>query len=201
MSLADAIALGDDNAVGTLHGATHIGFQLSAMHLAILMDGVDFAIVVEEDAEVVDITFHVMVLPRSFNLLAGIALQSLAIDIGKDIEHAIGIADTGSPNALAVDLLMILQGKLIIGEVEAIEAVADVLPVDQILGMKDDKTGHSVHRGASQIIVIAHTEDVGVAEFIIEQGIRKRAVTIVGGPRGGLCRSVQCGASQEASAP
>ena len=182
VSLANAVAIRDDDAVGALHGATHIRLQLSTMHLPILMNGVDLAIIIKEHAEVIDISFHIMMLPRTFNILASIALQTLAVDIGKDIEHAIGIADTGGPDALAVYLLMILQGKLIVVEVETVEAVTDVLPVHQILGMKDDQTRHGVHRSASQIIVIAHAEDIGVAELVVEQGICKRTVTIVGSP-------------------
>ena len=81
VSLANAITLGDNHTVTTFHRTTHIGFQLSTMYLAILMNGVNLAIVVKEHAQVVDITLHVMMLPRTFYLLTGIALQTLAIDI------------------------------------------------------------------------------------------------------------------------
>jgi hypothetical protein len=49
--------------------------------------------------------------------------------------------------------------------------------------MEDDKSGYSVHRRASEVIVIAYTDDVRVRELVIEQRIGKRAVTVVGSPR------------------
>ena len=48
--------------------------------------------------------------------------------------------------------------------------------------MKYDKSRYGVHGGAGKIVVVAHTDDVGVGKLIIEQGVGKRAVAIVGGP-------------------
>ena len=121
--LADAVTLGDDDAVGALHGAAHVGLQLRAMHLAVLMDGVYLPVVVEQHAEVVNVALHVMVRPRPVDVLRRIALQTLAVDVREHIELSVGVADAWCPDALAVYLLMVLQREAILWEVETVEAV------------------------------------------------------------------------------
>ena len=49
--------------------------------------------------------------------------------------------------------------------------------------MEDDESGHGVHCGACEVVVIAHTEDVGIRELIVEERIGKGAVSVVGRPR------------------
>ena len=130
VSLTYSIAFRNDNTVGTLHRSTHVSLQFRTMHLTILMDGVDLAVVIEEHTEVIDISLHVMMFPRTFYLLTGVALQALPIDIGKDIELSVGIADSWRPDTLTIDFLVILQRELVVGEIETVEAVGDILPVD-----------------------------------------------------------------------
>ena len=50
-----------------------------------------------------------------------------------------------------------------------------------------------MHRRASQIEIIAHTQDVGVAKFIIEKWIRKCPVAVVCCPGLGLCMATKTG--------
>ena len=107
-------------------------------------------------------------------------MQAFSVDVGKDVELTVGIADAGSPDALTIDFLMVLQGELVVSEVEAIEAIADVLPVHKVLRVEDDQAGNGMHRGAGQIVVVAYTQDVWVAELVVEQGVGKRAVAVVG---------------------
>ena len=64
-----------------------------------------------------------MVLPRTRDFFAGIALQALAIDIRENVKLAVGIANGRSPDALSVDFLMILQREGIIIEVKAVETI------------------------------------------------------------------------------
>ena len=109
MSLTHRIAFRNDGALCLLDGTTHIGFQLRTLHLAVAMNGIDFPIVIEEHGEVVDTSLHVMMFPWASDILAGIALQTLTVDICKDIELAVGITDGRSPDTLSIDLLMILQ--------------------------------------------------------------------------------------------
>ena len=132
MSLAHSIALGDDDTLGLFDGTAHVGFQFRTLHFAIAVDGIDLAVVVEKHREVVDAPFHVMVLPRSADVLGGIALESLAIDVRKDIELSVGIADGRRPDTLTVNLLMVLQRESIVVEVETVKAITDILPVDQV---------------------------------------------------------------------
>ena len=182
MALANTVAFRNDDTVGTLYRTTHIGFQLRTMHLAILVDGINFAIVVEKHREVVDISLHIMMRPRSSDILGGKALQALAVNVRKDIELSVGIADSWCPDALTVNFLMILQRKLILREVETVKTVADILPIHQVPGVQDDETRHTVHSRSCQIVVVAHTNDVGVGKLIVEQGVGKRTISIVSSP-------------------
>ena len=192
MALSHSIALGDDGASGAILRATHVWLQFGALHFTVAVNGVNLAIVVEEHAEVVDVAFHVVVLPRSLDVLCGIALQSLAIDVGVNVELSVGIADAGCPNTLTVDFLVVFQRETVFLEVEAVEAIGDILPVHQVLGVEDDETGDSMHGCTCQVVVVAYTQDVGIAELVIKQGIGECSVSIIGSPRGGLCMCTKC---------
>ena len=69
MSLTDSRAVRNDDAVGLFLWPAHISLELSAMHLAIAMDGVYLAIIVEKDREIVDLAHHIVVLPWSMDIL------------------------------------------------------------------------------------------------------------------------------------
>ena len=51
--------------------------------------------------------------------------------------------------------------------------------------MKDHETRYGVHRGASEIVIIADTQDVGVGKLVVEEWIGKRTVAVICCPR--LC--------------
>ena len=70
--------------------------------------------------------------PWPLDVLACKALEAFAVDVGEDIKLSIGISDGRSPDALSVDLLVVLEGECIIGKVESVEAIADILPVDEV---------------------------------------------------------------------
>ena len=182
VSLTHGITFWDNSTFGFLFRATHIWFQFRTFHLSVTMNGIYFPIVVEEHTQVVDTSLHVMVLPRSTDILRSIALQALAVDIRKHIELSVGIADGRSPHALTVYLLMILQREGIIVEVETIETVTDIFPVHQVLRVQNHQSWHGMHRRTSQIIVVAHPQDIRVRELIIEQRIRKCSIPIISRP-------------------
>ena len=182
MSLAHSIAFGNDGALRLFDRTTHIGFQFRTLDLAVAMNGIYLPIVVEKHGEIIDTSLHVMMLPGASDVLAGIALQTLAVDIGKDIELAVGITDGRCPDTLPINLLMILQREGIVVEVETVEAIADILPVHKILRMQDDQARHRMHGSTCQIIVITYTKDVGVRELVIEKRIGKCAVAIIRSP-------------------
>ena len=138
MPLTHGVTFGDDGSFRLLDRSAHVGFQFRTLHLTIAMNGIDLSIVVEEHGEIVDTSLHVMVLPRTADILRRIALQPLAVDVGKHIELPVGITDGWCPNTLPVNLLVILQREGIIREVEAIEAIGNILPVYQVLGVQDD---------------------------------------------------------------
>ena len=187
VTLADGTAFRDDSALRLLYRTTHVRLQFRTLHLTIAVDGIDLPVIVEEHTEVVDTALHVMVLPRATDILRGVALQALAVDVGEHIELAVGIADGWCPDTLAVDLLVILQREGLIVEVEAVEAIRDVLPVHEIPGVEYDEARHRVHRRTSEIVVVAHTEDVGVGELVVKERIGISAITIVSRPRLCVC--------------
>ena len=162
VALAYSIAFRDDGTRGTFLRTTHIWLQLGAFHFAIAMNGIDFSIVIEEHAQVVDVAFHVVMLPRTMDVFGRVALQTLAIHVRIDIELSVGIADARCPHALTVNLLVVLQRETVLGEVEAVEAIGDVLPVHQVFRVQNDQTWHGMHCSTSQIVVVAHTQDVGI---------------------------------------
>ena len=57
---------------------------------------------------------------------------------------------------------MVLQSKPILREIEAVEAIRHVFPVDEVLAVKDYKTRHSMHGGAGEVVIIAYAKDVWV---------------------------------------
>ena len=132
VSFANGRTVGYDDSVCALYGSAHVGLQLSAVHLAVAMYSIYLAVVVEEHAEVVDASLHVVVLPRSAYVFGGVALQPLAVDVREDVELSVGVAYAWCPDALPVDLLVVAQREGVVVEVEAVEAVADVLPVDEV---------------------------------------------------------------------
>ena len=109
VSLAHGTPLRDDGALSALDRTTHIGFQLGTLHLPIAMDGINLTIIIEEHREVIDTSLHVMVLPRAADILSGVALQPLTIDIGKHIKLAVGITDGRCPNTLTVDFFVVFE--------------------------------------------------------------------------------------------
>jgi hypothetical protein len=63
---------------------------------------------------------------------------------------------------------VILKRESIVVEVEAVEAIRYVFPIYQIFRVQYYQTGHGVHGGTGQIVVIAHTDDVGVGKLIVK---------------------------------
>ena len=183
VSFSHTVPFGDDDTLRSLDGTAHVRFQFCTLHGAVAVNGIHLAVIVEEYAEVVDVALHVVVRPRAFDVLGRVALQSLPVHVGKHIKLSVGIADARCPNALTVNLLMILQRKTVFAEIEAVKAVGDILPVHKVFRVENHKARHRMHRGASQIVVIAHPQNVWVGELIVEQRIGERAIAIVGCPR------------------
>ena len=146
------------------------------------MDGV-YLVVVEEYGEVVDVALYHYMLPWTTNIVGNISLKSLAVDISKYIEFTFIISDARSPYALTINLFAANKREGRVVEVEAVEAIANLLPVHKVFGMQDVYSWYCVHGGTCKIVVVANTQDVGVRELIIEQRIREGSVAIIGCPR------------------
>ena len=99
------------------------------------MDGIYFPIVIKQNTEVINVPLHIVVGPWSMDILACVALESFSVDVGIDIELSVGIPYAWCPNALTINFLMVLEPELVILEVEPVETVADILPIDEVFGM------------------------------------------------------------------
>ena len=188
MSLAHSRTVGNNLAVATLNESAEVGFDFGAAHCTILMDGIYLTVVIEEYGEVVDVTLEIDMLPRTFCLVGYKHLHAMSVDIGEDIEFPIMITDTRCPYTLSVSLLTVFEAKLVAKSKEILHCVAAEAPVDEVLRMKYDYTRQTVHSGAGKIIVLSHPDNIGVTEFIVEQGIGVSAIPVVGSPR--LCRGI-----------
>ena len=125
------------------------------------MNGV-YLVVVEEYREVVDVALYHYMLPWTTNIVGNISLKSLAVDISKYIEFTFIISDARSPYALTINLFAANKREGRVVEVEAVEAIANLLPINKVFGMQDVYSRYCVHGGTSKIVVVANTQDVGV---------------------------------------
>ena len=188
MSLTHSRAVGDNLAIATLDKTAEIGLYLSATHCPILMNGIYLTVVVEEYGEVVDVTLEIDMLPRSLSLVGDEHLHTMSVDIREDIELTVVITDRWSPYTLSVSLLAVLKAELVAKSKEILHCVATETPVDEVLRMKYDYTRQTVHCRSSKIIVLSHPDNIGVAEFVIEQRVGVGTIPVVGSPR--LCRGI-----------
>ena len=168
VSFAHHIALFDNDTLGPFDRATHVGLQFGTHHSSVSVDSIDFSVIVKQNAQVVDTSFHVVVFPWAADVLAGEALQPFSVHIGVEIKGSIMMTDTGCPDTLAVNLFTFFQAEGRVVKRVAVETITYVLPVHQILGVEDNEAGHRVHGRTGQIIVIAHTDDVRVRKLIIK---------------------------------
>ena len=182
MPLAYSIALRDDGALRGLDRPAHVRLQLRTFHFTVAVNGINFPIVIEKYAKIIDTSLHVMVLPGTTDILRGIALKALAVDVGKHIELPVMVADGWCPDTLTVDLLVVLQRESIVVEIETVKAIADILPVHQVLGMEDNESRYGMHRSTGQIVVITHAQDIRIRKLVVEERISKGSVTIVSRP-------------------
>src|SRR5574344_43831 len=103
----------------------------------------------------------------------------MAIDIRKDIELSIMVADTWCPDSLAIDAFSLIQIKLRNIIIKPVKAIRTEFPIHQIGGMKDDNTRHTMHRCTYKIIILTDTDDIRISELIIKQWVCVCTVSIV----------------------
>ena len=156
------------------------------------VNGVDLAIIVEQDGQVVH-AGQLVACPGAVGGRRTENLRAHAVDIGENVKRAVMVADAGRPDALAVDRSAFEAEPG--SEVQTIDAVAGQLPVHQVPGVHHDQSRVHVHRRAGQVVVLADADDVGVLELFVEQRIGIRPVAIVGCPgwrrRRGIGRSLR----------
>ena len=137
------------------------GLAYNEADFIVSVDGIDFPVVVKQDRKIVYVAFHVDMLPGACRIFGDEHLHAVAVDVGEDVELAVMITDAGCPNALAVGFFSVLQTELV-AHVQTVEAIAEELPVHQILGMQHHQSGHGVHGGSRQIEIFSHPDHVGV---------------------------------------
>ena len=101
--VAFAQALGVHRAAGIGDDRGEVLVEFDDGGPACAVDGVDLAIVVEEDGQVVH-AGELVARPGAVGGLGAEDLGAHAVDVGEDVERAIVVADAGRPDALAVDV-------------------------------------------------------------------------------------------------
>jgi hypothetical protein len=107
-------------------------------------------------------------LPWTTDILRGVTLQTFSINVGEYIKLSVCVTDGWCPYTLTVYLLVILKRESIVVEVETVETIRYVFPIYQIFRVQYYQTGHGVHGGTGKVVVIAHTDYVGVGELIVK---------------------------------
>ena len=192
MSLTHRIAFRNHHLAAALYRTAQIRLQLRNGHVAILVHGINLAILIEEHREVVDIAINFMMRPRSLGTVRDIHLQAMSVDIREDIELSVVIPNGWRPDTLSVSLLAIAEIE-IIRIIESVETVGRKFPIHQILGMENHQSRNTVHRGTRQIVILPHSDNIRVREFIVKQRICKGTITIISRPRlpfQSLCQNI-----------
>ena len=192
MSLTHRITFRNDHLAATFYRTAQIGLQLRNGYVAILVHGINLAILIEEHREVVDIAINFMMRPRTLGTVRDIHLQSMPVDIGEDIELSVVIADGRRPDTLSVSLLAIAEIE-IIRIIQSVEAIRREFPVHQILGMQHHQSRHTVHRSTCQIVILPHSDNIRVRKLIIKQRVCKGTITVISRPRlpfQSLCQNI-----------
>ena len=192
MSLTHRIAFRNHHLAAALYRTTQIGLQFRNGHVAILVHGINLAILIEEHREVVDIAINFMMRPRTLGTVRDIHLQAMSVDIGEDIELSVVIADGRRPDTLSVSLLAIAEIE-IIRIIKAVETIGRELPIYEILGMEHHQSRHTVHRSTCQIVILPYSDNIRIRKLIIKQRIGKGTITIICRPRlpfQSLCQNI-----------
>ena len=171
----------DQNAFRAGHQSGEILIQFDDADGPGAEDGVDLPVVIEQDGEIVQALFDAIVLPWAAGIGGAEDLQAEAVHVGEDVIGSVVVAEARGPDAPAIDVLAALQPE-VRAEVEAIEGIADELPVHQIAGMQDRQARHGVHGGPGEVIVGTDADHVGIGELVVKQGIRIGPVAVVGRP-------------------
>ncbi len=95
------------------------------------------------------------------------------------VEFAVVVAYRRSPHCIAV-VHTILDEYSLVGE--TVDSIPDDSPVDQILGVKNRQTGHTVEARRGHIEVIADAHHIGIGIVGIDNRILVLAVAEVGHP-------------------
>ena len=140
---------------------------------------VDFTVVVKQHRHVVP-RGKLVALPGTGNRLRTEHLQAGTVDVREHVEHAVVVTDARRPDAPPIDAPALQSVRR--PKVKLVCTVAGEFPVHQVFGVHQNYGGVHVHRRAGEIIILAHTDHIGVFELLIEQWVGIGPVAVIGGP-------------------
>ena len=157
--------------VGALDDVGEVLFQFH--HLTRTIDHIYPVIIVEEQRAVVEVAHARQQRPRSLSALSridiGITHRTRLVRCQKGIETSVMILQRRGPLSASVGCSLTQVVLRRVGQ--AVEDVADGLPILQVTRAHDGRTRHEVHRGADHIIRIAYAYDVRVGHISPQHGI------------------------------
>ena len=169
-SLRTAIELeGLADASGLFGG--EVGSEFDQLDVATAGEDIDAVIVVEEEGGVVVGGQTAVERPALGGVVGAEDHRLVGVVVGHEEcpEGAFVVAERGGPLAAPIDgaLLQVVAR----GVLDAVEEVGDGLPVHEVGGAHDGRTGEHVHGGGDEVVVVAHADDVGVGTVGPDEGV------------------------------
>ena len=192
-------SVGVDAEAAFLDGG-EVGGQLDDLAVAAVPDDVVAAVLVKHEGVVVEARERGDAFPVALRrVLAGPDVGLVrGLGEGGDVERAVLVADAARPGAVAVFVLAVGEREAVLhvlGQVvveQVVVAVADDLPVHQVLGHHHGHARVHVHGGAGHVVGVAHAEDGDVGDVRPDDGVEGGLLAVVDGGRGvvgrGACR-------------
>eukprot|EP00825_Cyclidium_porcatum_P024048 TRINITY_DN26598_c0_g1_i1.p2 TRINITY_DN26598_c0_g1~~TRINITY_DN26598_c0_g1_i1.p2 ORF type:complete len:218 (-),score=7.37 TRINITY_DN26598_c0_g1_i1:333-986(-) len=192
MAFAHVVAGGNDYPLGPLNDTTHIGFEFDHPYFVVIVNGVDFTIVVKKYRKVVNLGIHGLAGPWAFGIPGSIDYHAVIVHIGKNVKQTVVVTDAGCPDALTIGLFATGEVEFA-AERQRIEGIAAEVPVDQIFGMQYNQAWHTMHGCTGQVEIASNPYDVGIGKLIVKKGVGIGSVSVVCRPGGILCDGMQKG--------
>ena len=182
-----------------------VGGQFDDLAVAAVENDVVAAVVVKHEGMVVVTLERGDALPVALGrILAGPDVGLVrGLGEGGDVERAVLVADAARPGAVAVFVLAVGEREAVLhvlGQVvvqQIVVAVADDLPVHQVLGHHHGHARVHVHGGAGHVVGVAHAEDGDVGDVRPDDGVEGGLFAVVDGGRRvvgrGACRGAADG--------
>ena len=107
----------------------------------------------------------VQLTPRACGIFRSCDKNAFVGQRGKDIEHAVMVADGRGPRAAAVG------GQVVAGKGQLFDAPRQLFPVDEVSAVQQRHTGQVGKAGRHHVVILPHADDIGVAVVHVQHGI------------------------------